>query len=131
VCGSDGLINVDYKRKDDSNLWYFVKDFSANPIDVSKSKNKLLGFNLFGFVGNFSNLNKLSNPLVVLVGPSGLTAQTKPNLFEFKTKYLIGLNSHIFDGPIDLIIKNITQIKILGDWTRGNETIGLDNIFIL
>jgi hypothetical protein len=28
------------------------------------------------------------------------------------------------------VLKNVTQIEILGDWTRGNETIGLDNIMI-
>jgi hypothetical protein len=28
------------------------------------------------------------------------------------------------------VLKNVTLIEILGDWTRGNETIGLDNIMI-
>ena len=28
------------------------------------------------------------------------------------------------------ILKNISRIDILGDWTRGNETIGLDNVKI-
>jgi hypothetical protein len=28
------------------------------------------------------------------------------------------------------VLKNITRIDILGDWTRGNETIGLDNLKI-
>jgi hypothetical protein len=27
-------------------------------------------------------------------------------------------------------LKNISRIDILGDWTRGNETIGLDNVKI-
>ena len=128
IIGKECLVNVDQKKKDDSNLWYFTKKFS-NPINASDAT--VFTFNLYGFAGNFSDLNKIANPIVKLVGSNGMSIQTKPNLYNFKTNYTIPFHHKIFDGPIRPVISSIEKIYILGDWTRGHEIIGLDNVAIL
>ncbi len=128
IIGKECLINVDYKRKDDSNLWYFTKNFST-PINASEAT--IITFNLYGFVGNFSDPNRVANPVVKLIGSNGMSIQTKPNLYTFRTNFTIPFHHKIFDGPIGPVIRSIKKIYILGDWTRGYETIGLDSINIL
>jgi len=128
VIGKECLINIDYKKKDDSDLWYFTKKFSR-PINASDAT--IITFNLYGFSGNFSDLNKIGNPVLKIVGSSGMTVQTKPNLYTFRTNFTIPFHHKIFDGPIAPVIRSIRQIYILGDWTRGHEIIGLDSISIL
>lgn len=122
VVGSEGLINVDHKRKDDSSLWYFTTGL-FKPINVTNIPSLIISFNMYGFAGNFSDLNKQANPLVKLVGSNGITIQTKPNAYPFATHFSIRM-----DGLDKL--KTIKQIYILGDWTRWYETIGLDNVEI-
>ena len=61
IVGDDKVINVDYKRKDDSNLWYFGKQFPAN---FSLANSSIFSFTMTSFVGNFNNPN---NPLSALI----------------------------------------------------------------
>jgi hypothetical protein len=122
IVGKEGLINVNYKRKDDLNLWYFTTELST-PINISNIPNLIISFNMYGFVGNFSDTNLIANPLVKLVGSNGFVIQTKPNAYPFNSHFNIQLNQI---QKIDAI----KQIYILGDWTRWYETVGLDNVQI-
>ena len=86
---------------------------------------------MYGFAGNFSDLNKVANSVVKIIGSNGMLIKTKPNLYTFRTNFTIPFDHKIFDGPISPVIRSISQIYILGDWTRGHEIIGLDSISIL
>ena len=143
IIGDDKVINVDYKRKDDSNLWYFGKQFPAN---FSLANSSIFSFTMTSFVGNFNNPN---NPLSALIR---VTNNVTNELIIFPVNHLIEKYNGSFQEFIvpmvhnvwlngrnytqmrveyfKNVLKNVTQIEILGDWTRGNETMGLDNIMI-
>lgn len=146
IIGDDKVINVDSKRKDDSNLWYFGKQFPAN---FSLTNSSIFSFTMASFVGDFTNLNNPNNPLSALIR---VTNNVTNELLVFPVNHLIKkYNGSIQEFVVPMVhtlwlngrnytqmglnnfknvLKNVTQIEILGDWTRGNETMGLDNIMI-
>lgn len=140
IVGDDKLINVNplNNQLNDANLWYFKKVFE-NPLNLKGAT--VLQFTLIPFVGNFTvaNLNKKNNPLVKLISNNNLLIETVYNLF---TNIDIS-NGHKFNIPlvdkalifsvtnntnIQDILANLKEIHILGDWTRGYEVVGLDDI---
>ena len=143
IIGDDKVINVDNKRKDDSNLWYFGKQFPAN---FSLEKSSIFSFTMTSFVGDFKNLNSQLSALLrvtnnvtneLIVFPvNHLIEKYNGSFKEFivpmvNTVWLNGRNyTQMGLNHFKNVLKNVTQIEILGDWTRGNETIGLDNIMI-
>lgn len=143
IIGDDKVINVDNKRKDDSNLWYFGKQFPAN---FSLEKYSIFSFTMTSFVGDFKNLNSQLSALLrvtnnvtneLIVFPvNHLIEKYNGSFQEFivpmvNTVWLNGRNyTQMGLNHFKNVLKNVTQIEILGDWTRGNETIGLDNIMI-
>lgn len=116
IVGYDRLINTDYFNKNDKNIWYF----KSPTFDLQK-KPKLLKFSLIFFSGNFSELNELTN-CVRICSEKCYYFNCKINKRDFVTHVVLPLN-------IDLV-ENIT-LSILGDWTRRNETIGLDNVYLI
>ena len=143
IVGDDKVINVDNKRKDDSNLWYFGKQFPAN---FSLANSSIFSFTMTSFVGDFKNpnsplsallrvTNNVTNELIVFP-VNHLIAKYNGSFQEFivpmvNTVWLNGRNyTQIGLNHFKNVLKNVTRIEILGDWTRGNETMGLDNIMI-
>ena len=136
IVGDDKLINVNplNNKLNDANLWYFKKVFEK-PLNLKDAT--VLQFTLIPFVGNFTtpNLNKKNNPLVKLISNNNLLIETVHNLF---TNIDIS-NGHKFNIPlidnviynktnIQDILANLKEIHILGDWTRGYEVVGLDDV---
>ena len=143
IIGDDKVINVDNKRKDDSNLWYFGKQFPAN---FSLANSSIFSFTMTSFVGDFKNpnsplsallrvTNNVTNELIVFP-VNHLIEKYNGSFQEFivpmvNTVWLNGRNyTQIGLKHFKNVLKNVTRIEILGDWTRGNETMGLDNIMI-
>jgi hypothetical protein len=116
IVGYDRLINVDYFNKNDKNLWYF-----KSPTFDLQFKPKLLKFSLVFFAGNFSERNELTN-CVSLCSKECYYFDCNNNVNAFVTHYVIPIKVNI--------TKNIT-LTILGDWTKRNETIGLDNVYFI
>ena len=137
ITGKDDLVNVDSKNKDDKNLWYF----KSPPIKISHDKTTgkpvLLTFTLTSFMGDFRHLNRCSALIKIKL--------TNGNTFSYPyvTKYDGNMVS--FNVPLrgdlwyndaetkvnfDTIFDAEFEIEILGDWTRGVEVIGLDNVII-
>jgi hypothetical protein len=137
ITGKDDLVNVDSKNKDDKNLWYF----KSPPIKISHDKTSgkpvLLTFTLTSFMGDFRHLNRCSALIKIKL--------TNGNTFSYPyvTKYDGNMVS--FNVPLrgdlwyndaetkvnfDTIFDAEFEIEILGDWTRGVEVIGLDNVII-
>ena len=137
IVGDDKLINVNPILKDDANLWYFTKVFEK-PLNLEDAN--VLELILIPFVGNFTtnNLNRKNNPLVKLVNSQGLLVETNHNLFI----QLDISNGYKFNIPlvdkalanseqkynIQDILSSLKEIHILGDWTRGYEVVGLDDV---
>jgi hypothetical protein len=146
IIGNDKVINVDYKNKDDANLWYFSKNF---PTNYSLSNTSIFSFTMTSFVGDFTKLNynnSLSSALIKIINNvtneliifpvNHLIEKYNGSLHTFVIPmvynvWLNGYNYSQIDRKYFLrVLLNVTRIDILGDWTQGNETIGLDNVMI-
>jgi hypothetical protein len=124
ILGTDDLVNVDFRNRDDKNLWYF----RSPPITLVK-RPVLMVFTITSFSGDFTKLNA-GLPLVKLIGADNLTAVFDKLVFDdadtFNGKMttvnvpLVHSNAKIFQKPF--------TIEILGDWTRGIETVAIDNV---
>ncbi len=144
ITGKDDLINVDYKNKDDRNLWFFSKKLS-----LYLSNSSILSFTMSSFSGDFSKLNNPNSSVATFIKLcNNVTNDTiifpiknLINEYDGKIKmfvipfvsslWLNGVNNMpVSFDDFKLILQNITQIDILGDWTRGTEIIGLDNVKI-
>ena len=147
----DNLINIDLEDKHapDMSLWYFASpEITINPLQKSgttTSKNfkpkypNVLTFTLTSFVGDFLDLNEDTN-LVKIKNDDRCFLFEAP-VYDGKTKtFNVPFNNQFWrkdlsDFPVtyeemrEMFIGSFT-IEILGDWTRGYEVIGLDNIII-
>lgn len=144
IGGKDSLINVDRKNKDDRDLWYFVLPMTANPV-LNAQGSYALTFSMTGFIGDFKQINaNVRNRAIIIKTNTGKywlslyenydgTPKTYwiPMLsVSMRKKELDGSFSNVSDRELKEIVKNIQEIAILGDWTRGVEMIGLDNVAI-
>ena len=137
ITGKDDLVNVDYKNKDDKNLWYF----KSPPIKISHDKTTgkpvLLTFTLTSFMGDFRHLNHCSALIKIkLVNGNTISypyvAKYDGNMVSFNVPLRGDLwyNDAKTKVNFDTIFDAEFEIEILGDWTQGVEVIGLDNIVI-
>lgn len=117
IIGKDKLINVDYKNKDDKNIWYF-----QSPLTYINNNSSFISFTITSFEGDFTKLN---NNIDYIIKIKNNKTELKYNINDYNGK------DKIFYFPILNKFKNENVIiEILGDWTRGNEVIGIDNIYI-
>ena len=147
----DNLINIDLEDKhaDDMSLWYFESpEITINTLQKSgttTSKNfkpkypNVLTFTLTSFVGDFLDLNEDTNLVKIKNGDRCFLFEAP--VYDGKTKtFNVPFNNQFWrkdlsDFPVtyeemrEMFIGSFT-IEILGDWTRGYEVIGLDNIII-
>lgn len=139
ITGKDNLINVDSKHKDDKNLWYFKSPPIKLSFDKNSNKPTLLTFTLTSFMGDFKNLNYCRALIKI-------NSKCRTFFYPYVTKYdgnmatfNIPLRNDLWyneDGQntevnFDTIFDDVFEIEIFGDWTRGIEVIGLDNVIII
>ena len=127
ILGTDDLVNVDLKNKDDKNLWYF----RSPPIHLVK-RPVLMVFTITSFSGDFSKPNA-GVPLVKLTGEDNLSVVFYSEQTQaFLTTVNVPFVEQIWSSKNDFTFKNIFQkpfvVEILGDWTRGVETVAIDNV---
>jgi hypothetical protein len=116
IIGKDKLINVDYKNKDDTNIWYF-----QSPLTYIDNKSNFISFTITSFEGDFTKLNNLE----YIIRIKSDKTELKYNINDYNGK------DKIFYFPLLNKFNNENVIiEILGDWTQGNEVIGIDNIYI-
>lgn len=145
----DNLINVEHKHPDDRSLWYFESpEITINPLQKSgttASKNfkpkypTVMTFTMTSFVGDFSSLNEDTNLVKIRNGDRCFTF--KSPIYNGKTTtFNVPFSSQLWkkertrenitDKEMKEIFIGTFTIEILGDWTRGYEVIGLDNVII-
>ena len=151
ILGKEERVNVDAQNRNDKDLWYF-----QSPPIVLEFQPTLLLFTMTSFSGDFKRLNRVQ-ALVRLRFHDGVVAQFpvyqsydgqnyNGSLKTFYVQFIEELwisNSPniIYDGPNsiagsnpllkDRLYKHPFRLEILGDWTQGWETIGLDNVEII
>ena len=124
ILGTDDLVNVDFRNRDDKNLWYF----RSPPITLVK-RPVLMVFTITSLSGDFTKLN-VGLPLVKVIGADNLSA-----VFD----KLVFVNADTFDGKMTTVNVPLVHlnekifhkpfiVEILGDWTRGIETVAIDNV---
>ena len=145
----DNLDNVEYKHLNDKSLWYFESpEITIIPLQKSgttaSKKFKptyptVMTFTLTSFVGDFSSLNEDTNLVKIRNGDRCFTFKS-PN-YDGKTRtFNVPFNSQLWkkertyesitDNEMKEIFIGTFTIEILGDWTRGYEVVGLDNVII-
>ena len=143
ITGKDAIVNVDWKHKDDADLWYFVSPPSMNK-PVGKGPYAIT-FSMSSFMGDFKKVNAGTKERAII-----LKSDTTELWVSMPTEYdgteqtfwipLIGATtrkkgedgrlSRVSDRDIQKVIENLKEIAILGDWTQGIEMIGLDDVAI-
>ena len=137
IIGKEERVNVDARNRDDKDLWYFV-----SPAIVLDFRPTLLMFTMMSFSGDFRRLNRVP-ALVRLRFHDGLVAQFPVyqsydgSVKTFNVPFIEELWTIdaplSYAGPLlkDRLYKHPFHLEILGDWTQGWETIGLDNVEII
>jgi hypothetical protein len=145
ILGKEERVNVDAKRRDDKDLWYF-----QSPPIVLEFRPTLLMFTMISFSGDFRRMNRVQ-ALVRLRFDDGVVAEFPVyqsydgqsydgRLKTFYVQFIeelwtIDAPNIIYDGSNallkDQLYKRQFNLEILGDWTQGWETIGLDNVEII
>jgi hypothetical protein len=138
IGGKDTLINVDWKNKDDKDLWYFVLEKPTHKI-----KSYVLSYKIQSFAGDFTRINEgVKHRAVIMKSntselwiPAHADYDGSPKTFwisllnvPIKKKEMTGGFSNVGNRELKKILNEITEIAILGDWTRGIEMIGIDDV---
>jgi hypothetical protein len=145
----DNLINVDYKHPNDRSLWYFESpEIIINPLQKSgtiSNKNfkpkypTVMTFTMTSFVGDFYSLNEDVNLVKIRNGDKCFVFKApnydgKTKTFNVPFKSQLWKKDYTYSQVTDQELREIFidkfTIEILGDWTRGYEVIGLDNVII-
>lgn len=127
ILGTDNLVNVDSVCKDDRNLWYF----RSPPIKLTKQP-AIMVFTITSFSGDFVKLNQ-GAPVVRIIDSEGRYAAFYKAVFDGKMQTItVPFFEELWTSNDDVSFKKLFQnsfiVEILGDWTRGVETVAIDNI---
>jgi hypothetical protein len=149
IIGKEDRVNVDARNRDDKDLWYF----QSPPITLG-FRPTLLTFNMMSFSGDFRRQNQ-SPVLVRLRFEDGSLAEFPVyqeydgSLKTFYVPFVEKLWTISYDAPTisyDAPSSSIAggssiatnhwynqpfRLEILGDWTQGWETLGLDTVEII
>jgi hypothetical protein len=153
ILGREERVNVDARNRDDKDLWYF-----QSPLITLEFRPTLLMFSMMSFSGDFRRPNRVQ-ALVRLRFEDGTVAEFP--VYEdydgsgktFYVQFIEDLWTIINDDAPTIInddaptiindynalsrpfighwYKHPFRLEILGDWTQGWETIGLDNVEII
>lgn len=140
IGGKDTLINVDWKNKDDKDLWYFV-----SPIKIVGNGPFAITFSMSSFMGDFKKMNVGVRDRAIIIRTN--TSEYWLSLYEdydgTPKNYWIpfhvmtickkendGTFSKVNNRDLPKLLEKVNEIAILGDWTQGIEMIGLDNVAI-
>lgn len=146
ITGTDNYINFDRKHMYDNSLWYFRSPAKYN-IDLSLAYLGWIDFSQIVLSGDFSKLNnfdlfpilKIScNNLLHTIGYySQMIFNSTTTNIHFHVKLDENLWSmsypnerHISKQNFIRCLSDVNSFEILGDWTSGIETVGLDSVRI-
>lgn len=154
ILGKEDRVNVDARNRDDKDLWYF-----QSPPIILEFRPTLLMFSMMSFSGDFRRPNRVQ-ALVRLRFEDGTIAEFPVyqdydgSGKTFYVQFIEELWTIIYDDAPTINLsddaptiiydddalsrpfighwyKHPFRLEILGDWTQGWETIGLDNVEII
>lgn len=147
----DNLMNPDYKTRNDNSLWFFESPkITMNPspkegtISVRGAQcPSQLSFTLTSFAGDFAVANANTNTHLVAIRNEDKCITFQAPHFDGKTRtFVIPLSNPLLwkkerthetitEDEMTAMFLGPFTLEILGDWTRGYEVIGLDNVMIV
>lgn len=125
ILGSDNLVNVDLNR-DDKNIWYF-----KSPMIQLEKEPKLMVFTITSFSGDFTKLNRDMPIVKITTDDLNLLfyqAEFNGKMQRVNVPFVKELWKSKTDFTFSTVFVKPFSIEILGDWTQGIETIGIDNV---
>lgn len=130
IMGNDSIIHVNSRGDyNDKSLWYFRSPLLQMG-DLSNYK--YINFSLSCFSGISNLFNRIDH--YIRICSNRLCAKYNVidhfNMTKKWTKFHVLLKPDLWTDKFNIIIKNVSYIYILGDWTQWYETVGLDNFFI-
>ncbi len=139
IVGHDDLININKYGENDNSLWYFEAPEKYYG-DLSIAYDGTIEFTLVSYAGNFNNKNTNGNLIELWCEKCKMKLYYPLINFDGKIKNFILIlnenrgwyleNDKLTKEKMIYLLKNISKIRILGDWTQWYETIGLDNVLI-
>jgi hypothetical protein len=151
IIGKEDRVNVDARNRNDKDLWYF----QSPPITLG-FRPTLLSFNMMSFSGDFRRPNESPSLVRLRFEDGGLAEfpvyqEYDGSLKTFYVPFVEKLWTISYDAPSTISYDAPTisysgptsvtgwdnwhtkpfRLEILGDWTQGWETIGLDNVEII
>lgn len=128
IIGTDNLINVDSKNRDDKNLWYF-----KSPLITLRKQPFGMSFSITSFSGDFTKLNRGFPHIVKITNNDDLVISFNMvtfngNITHINVPFIKEIWNYNRDFSFKCVFDKPFSIEILGDWTQRSETIGIDNI---
>ena len=127
ILGTDNLVNVNSVCKNDRNLWYF----RSPPIKLTKQP-AIMVLTITSFSGDFVMLNQ-GTPVVRIIDSEGRYAAYYKAVFDGKMQTItVPFFEELWTSNDDVSFKKLFHnsfiVEILGDWSRGVETVAIDNV---
>lgn len=146
ITGTDNYINYDTRNNNDISLWYF-KSPDKYHMDLSLAYSGWIEFSQIFLSGDFSKLNNLDAFPIIRIECQTLAYSIEhyssikyTNIFTINieerfwtkayNKYKNKNNPSISKKDFVNCLANISSFEILGDWTTGIETVGLDSVSV-
>lgn len=150
ITGTDNYVNYDTRNNNDISLWYF-KAPGKYHMDLSLAYSGWIEFSQVFLSGDFSKLNNLDAFPIVRIECYKLSysiehyssinhANNSTYNFTIKlderlwtkayNKYKNKNKPNILKKEFIQCLANINSFEILGDWTTGIETVGLDSVSV-
>jgi hypothetical protein len=146
ITGTDNYVNLDKSHTHDNSLWYFRSPAKYN-IDLSLAYLGWIDFSLVVLSGDFSKRNNLNLFPIIKIACNNLfdsIGYYSTMIFNNNTNNIhfhIKLDENLWTTPYKnerkiskqnfiRCLSDVNSFEILGDWTSGIETVGLDSVRI-
>lgn len=146
ITGTDNYIHLDKSHTYDTSLWYFMSPNKYH-VDLSLAYNGWIDFSQVVLSGDLSKLNNLDLfPIVKITCNNrqdtiGYFSTRIINQMTSHFHFHIKLDEHLWSTQYKMdrqiskpafirCLANVNTFEILGDWTSGIETVGLDSVRI-
>jgi len=128
IMGKEALVHSRNRHDDDKDLWYF-----QSPLITLGFRPTLLMFSMMSFAGDFRNQNGATSLVRLRFANDSSVEFPIYERYDGSAKtFYVQFIKELWIGKFDdQWYMRPFIVEILGDWTRGWETIGLDNVEII
>jgi hypothetical protein len=128
IMGKEALVHSKNRYEYDKDLWYF-----QSPLITLGFRPTLLMFSMMSFAGNFQQQNDVNALVRIRFADNSFAEFPVYERYDGNAKtFYVQFIKELWRGTFDdKWYMRPFILEILGDWTKGWETIGLDNVEII